>query len=76
MKRRFLGVALIAGLLGAVAGEAQARGGRRGGSSSHRGRASFAGGGGGGGGSSSGGCGSRGGPGYRKANGKCASHRD
>ncbi len=70
MKRRFLGVALIAGLLGAVAGEAQARGGRRGGSSSHRGRASFAGGG------SSGGCGSRGGPGYRKANGKCASHRD
>lgn len=27
-------------------------------------------------GGSRGGCGSRGGPGYRKANGKCASHRD
>ncbi len=72
MKRRFFGAALVAGLLGLTSAEAMARG-RSGGRSTGR-RASFSGGGGGGG--SRGGCGSRGGPGYRKADGKCASHKD
>lgn len=66
MKRRLFSAALIAGLAGLVANDAQARG-RRGGGGSR----SYSSGGGG-----RGGCGSRGGPGYRKANGKCAGHKD
>ena len=65
MKRRLFGAALLAGLAGLVANEAQARGRRSGGSRSHTT-----------GGGGRGGCGSRGGPGYRKANGKCAGHKD
>lgn len=62
--RRGFFAALIAAAAVAVIPDAQARGrsgGRRLGRSS---------------GGARGGCGSRGGPGYRKANGKCASHQD
>lgn len=65
--RRSFFAALFVAL--ALPTESQARGGRRGGGSSRRSGGGYSGG-------HSGGCGSRGGAGYRKANGKCAGRNE